>query len=157
MNDKQPWYVAERALALASLMLTSRKDVVVRPPMGGADDGIDILAEIRRGKAAGGRFFGVQVIGRAELPGLAEIRKRFRAERKKTHAEYTMPVCAFLFDVRTNAGYYRWLVEPVTSDDDAALNGKQDSEWAPLNEKAANQIVDRVGEWYETLALQLQS
>ncbi len=158
MNDKQPWFVEERATALASLLLTSRKDVLVHVPHSAESAGrIDLLAEVLKDKAAVGRFFCVEVIGRVDLPSIQEIRRTVRLGRKKHQCEYTSPFCVFLFDVRTNHGFYRWLAEPVVVGDEPTLNEQPDGQWLPLNEKVASELVDLVSAWYDALALQLKS
>ena len=156
MNEKQPWFVEERATALASLLLTNRKDVVVQPARR-EDAGFDLLAEVLKNGVSAGRFFGVQVAGRLELPSVEAINRDFRSDGRNGHAEFAIPLCAFLFDVRNNQGVYRWLMEPVLEDGIPKLDRVGDTRWARLDERTVNTIVDQVAGWYEALAIQLRA
>jgi hypothetical protein len=156
MSEKQPWYVEERALALASLCLTDRKDVVVQPTVHG-EAGIDLLAEVLKDGAKTGRFFGVQVAGQIDLPALEAINHDLQLGPRKPHSEFTIPLCAFLFDVRSNQGYYRWSVEPILGSGNPKLHLHANKAWARLDERAINAIVDQVAAWYDALAVRLRA
>ena len=153
MNDKQPWFVTERALALASLCLTSRKDVIVQLPQ--KNRHIDILAEVLHDGASRGRYFGVQVDGRVDLVRPSDI--DMRRPRKKTHSKYSIPLCDFLFDVRSNDGFFRWIVEPLVADDQPKLSEKSESEWRPLSDDAIRRITTMVNVYYDALSVQLKA
>lgn len=154
--DKQPWFVGERAMALASLLLTSRQDVAVRQ-LTGDDTGIDILAEVSKDAGKPGRCFGVQVVGRLELPDVPSADLGPRPMRRKQLLGFTMPLCAFLFDVRSNRGFFRWIIEPVLDEGEPRLARQPSNEWTRLDERVIGDIVDRVVDWYDALALRLRA
>jgi hypothetical protein len=155
MSEKQPWYVGERATALASFLLTSRKDVAIRQ-LTKDDTRIDILAEVLKDGAKAGRFFGVRVAGRSELPRGNGADRNPGPRRREHLAEPTLPLCAFVFDVRSGRGLYRWVVEPTVEGGEPRLNRYDASAWAELNEEAINLIVDLIIRWYDALAVHLR-
>jgi hypothetical protein len=156
MSRQQPWFVRDRATALASLLLTSRKDVDVRQ-LTDDESGVDLLAEVLKGGAKAGRFFGVQVAGRLDLPDGPTVDPDPRSPRPKRVAEFTMPLCAFLFDVRSNQGFYRWVVEPIIEHGDPKLERLTDKKWNKLDEAAVDGMVDHVSAWYDALADRLRA
>jgi hypothetical protein len=156
MSQEQPWFVGERARALASLLLTSRKDVAIQQ-VTSDESGVDVLAELLKGTARTGRFFGVRVVGRLGPPGAETVEPDSRSLRRKHFSEFTIPLVAFLFDVRGNQGCYRWLAEPVVESGEPKLVWLDDREWAKLDEQAVGHIVDRVGVWYDALAVRLRA
>jgi hypothetical protein len=156
VSEKQPWYVAERALALASLLLTSRSDVVLHRVSGDESD-LDVLAEVLKDHVRAGRFFGVYVDGRLELPTGEAIDQDPRSARRKQLSEFTIPVCRFCLDVRRNQGLYHWLVEPRVAEHAPKLQVTGDRKWSILDERAVARIVERVAAWYDALAAELRA
>jgi hypothetical protein len=67
MTKHEPWFIEERALAFASLVLTKRNTVAVRP-YAGRDMAIDLLVEILKHGKSTMRFFGAQIVGYLDLP-----------------------------------------------------------------------------------------
>ncbi len=155
MSEKEPWYIAERATALASLLLTSRKDVAIRERTP-AEAGIDLLAEVLKGRASAGRFFGVRVLGRSEPPRTNGTDLGPPSVRLKLLTEPTLPLCAFVLDVRGNRGVYRWVAEPTVEGGEPRLIVRDDDGWAELDERAISDITDRVSAWYDALAVHLR-
>jgi hypothetical protein len=153
MNNKQPWFVTERALALASLCLTSRQDVVVQVPH--KKRNIDLLAEVIHDGGSNGRYFGVQVGGRVDLTSPSDIDSS--RPKKNTHASYSIPLCAFVFDVRSNDGYFRWILEPLVTEDEPKLGEHANADWRPLNDDAIRRITSKVNAYYDALSLQLKA
>ena len=66
-------------------------------------------------------------------------------------------LCAFLFDVRSNRGFHRWVNEPVVENKEPRLAWRDEDEWAKLDEQAIRRLVDRVVVWYDALAVRLRA
>jgi hypothetical protein len=104
-----------------------------------------------------GRFFGVQVSGRVDLPDVREIAGELSPQHRNETAAFTIPVCAFLFDVRKNQGFYQWVVEPTLGDGGPKLNGSDAGQWHKLDERTLRTLVERVAAWYDALAARLHA
>src|SRR5258707_1289461 len=148
MRKTEPWFYRERALALASLLLTSRTDVAVQHADGST--GMDIVAEVLKNAERSRRFFGVQVRGVKSLPSNGHV----RFSKMELSA---MPVCAFLYDVRKNAGVFRWLAEPIVEAGEPKLIELDHGAWSRLDESALDKIVAAVARWYEALVTRLRA
>ena len=114
------------------------------------------MVELLKRKSAGGRFVRVNIIGKMDLPGVEEIRRTVRLGHKD-RGDATLPYCVFLFDVRSNKGFYEWILEPVLADGEPSLKEWPDGQWQELDEKVVGGIIDAVNAWYDALALQLKS
>lgn len=86
MNKTEPWFVMERTKAFASLLLTTRKDLVIQPHQDDSDDGVDLLVEVIKDGKPTLRFFGVQLIGCTALPNIVEAAKDFCAGAAEAQA-----------------------------------------------------------------------
>ena len=60
MKKQEPWFIEERGVAFASLVLTKHNDV---RPYAGRDMALDLLVELLKGGKSTRRFFGVQLVG----------------------------------------------------------------------------------------------
>jgi len=148
MTKTQPWYVTQRAEALAMMHLTRRDDLVVR--QSAADQ--DLLVQLRENGAVTGRMFGVQI--KAVESGEAVVRKQRAAVREVLAHQNDLlrdvpfPVCMLFFTLDSDTGYYAWVVEP--SDDPAGLRlvRADGCEFHDLDEQGLDRIVEDVEEWY---------
>jgi hypothetical protein len=152
MGEKeQPWFVGQRAFALASVLLSERKELAVwgQP---GPDSGIDILAEITDGDRRTGRLFGVEVIGRLPANGHPLEDGAWTSERAEKIRTLMMPVCVFLIDVRANTGLFAWVLEPHENDQaPPKLVFQATPRWGNLDSAAIDQIVGRTNGWYSMM------
>lgn len=171
MAVKQPWFVVERAEALAVIALTRRDDLEVIPT---PRQNYDLLVRINDTRPASEpRFFVVETRG-------LEQRSRAAARAKEGifPVEYSplelsgegLPVCTFLFLVDQTEGYYRWLHEPTVNHNGLAvlrldqeiprlhdsldalrrtINIRVDLKFTPLDNEAIDMIVMQVAKWYE--------
>src|SRR5436309_564233 len=121
MTKTEPWFIEERAVAFASLLLTKRKDAIVRPHAG-KDMAIDLLVEILKDGNSASRFFGVQLVGYLDLPELENADERVLSHFGRDPFESTLPICVFVIGVRKPAGLYRWIIEPVIEGGRAVLH-----------------------------------
>jgi hypothetical protein len=151
-NTKDPWFVLERSEALASWLLTSRKDVRVKSEQK-RDDGVDLLVEIDLGDRSFPNLFVVIVKG-VMNPDLNSWEGTLR--QQFANGSMSLPACLFLVNVKTNEAHYSWIAEPVMADNAVELRFDTDGDFHLLNLEAVNEIVDRVRNWYKHLPKQLQ-
>jgi len=142
--------IAQRAERLAYLALTRRNDLSVFTPLG-PNVGIDFLVHIHDGNGvfSSSMEFGVAVKGRQAL-NKATLPPTLQCEALKQPDRFSqseMPVCAFLFFMDEDVGYYSWMREPIVHDG-ARLQNNEDSTFAHLDDAALDDIVARVKQWY---------
>jgi hypothetical protein len=71
----------------------------------------------------------------------------------KSPIELPFPVCLFYFTMADDRGYYRWLLEPDTSERDYAyLKQRTNKEFKKLTDNEINKMVSQVNSWYEVRA-----
>ncbi|MGN6562697.1 MAG: hypothetical protein ACTHMU_08560 [Thermomicrobiales bacterium] len=169
MAAAEPWFVAERAEALAVVYLTRRHDIDVIPVSSAASHpGYDLLVQLRQGDAATRPSFGVVVKG-ARSPRRATGGTRPAsfpvAYTAREFAPNTIPICIFLFTVDDELGFYRWLQQPyVTPQGQAILRYNLpttdqrleqpdriilNTAVAPLDNQVIEQLIAQVVQWYE--------
>jgi hypothetical protein len=169
MAAAEPWFVAERAEALAVVYLARRQDVEVLPVSPAANHpGYDLLVRLRRGDAATQPSFGIVVkgtrsqrhVGRGPRPMSFPI-----AYTARELAPNTIPICLFVFTVADELGYYRWLQQPqINNQGQATLHYNLpaadqqrdqpdrfiiNTAVAPLDNQVIEQLVAQVSQWYE--------
>jgi hypothetical protein len=143
------WYLGQRAEALTMVLLTRREDLVIQQSR--QDSGLDLVVEILRGDRPTGRVFGVQLKARTRPIVGEELPTEFRGGLVE-QPFVTFPVCAFLFTMQDERGYYYWLNEPLLLD---AVTPKllhpELPRIRPLDTDSLDRIVSRVDQWYEAL------
>ena len=72
MTKLAPWFVEERAIAFASLLLTRRHNVIVKAQTD-ADRALDLLVEVLKDGKSTLRFLGVQLVADLDLPDLQHV------------------------------------------------------------------------------------
>jgi hypothetical protein len=150
MTKQVPWFLQDRAVAFASLLLTERGDVKVQPHAG-ADSAIDLLVEILEDGKPTLRFFGVQLLPSLDLPGIRDADEQVLAHFGKDAVEAALPLCAFLIGVRKPEGLYRWVVEPVVAAGRPALHRDGEANWQTLDETSVARLIGQVEAWYAAL------
>lgn len=148
MAKQDPWFIQERAVAFASLLLTKRNDVVVRPHAG-TDRGIDLLVEILKDGKPSLRFFGVQLVGSIDLPDIQGADERIAACLPGNPSEATFPLCVFAIGVRKPEGIYRWVIAPVVDGGQAQLHQEGQADWQTLDAAGAARLIGQVNAWYD--------
>jgi hypothetical protein len=158
MTEQEPWFIWERAFAFASLVLTKRNDVAVRP-YAGRDIGIDLLVELLREGKSTTRFFGAQLVGYVDLPAIENADERVLSHLGRDLFEAGLPICAFVIGVRKPEGLYRWVVEPVVRDGRAILQADVltqpdvQAKWRPLDDAGAGLLIAEVNAYYHALSV----
>jgi len=157
MHEQQPWYVTQRAEALALVSLTSRNDVIIRPEHERAD-GLDLVVEVVDNARPARRVFGVQLQGRVSIAAEETETETFTIQLKDQAwlERLPLPVCQFLFSVKDSVGFYRWLSEPVIDEDgEPKLRLTGADTFKKLDTAALAKIVAEVNQWYDALVTAL--
>jgi hypothetical protein len=149
MATKDPWFIEERAIAFASLLLTDRNEVIIRNHTG-SEQSIDLLVEVLKDGKPTLRFFGVQLAGYLDLPDNLNAEERALAHLPGNALEGSLPVCVFAIGVRKPEGTYRWVVDPVVEDGRALLHQDREPNWQVLDEAGVARLIAQVIAWYDT-------
>ena len=141
-------FIDERAGQLAIVYLTRQPELAIKQMS--ADYGLDLLVAILRDGLPTGRVFGVQIKGRDSIEGDMQGHALPSTQQAvETLQEIPFPVCAFLFNMEDDQGYYRWVrcsAQELAQDD---LMEKD--RWQSLDTQAIAQIVDDVTNWYDNV------
>ncbi len=152
-TTREPWFVEERSEALAGVLLTSRKDVLVRDERKN-DSGLDFLVEIETSDPLSTQLFVVQVKGATSSDPndwMQKVSPLFRGLGSPIY----LPVCVFVVNVRENEAFYAWVAEPQVEAKGATLRFHEAGIFHPLDPATVSDIIDRVKAWYQVLATQL--
>ena len=152
----QPWYLEERAEALAILYLTRREDLLVRRQR--AEDGIDLLVEIRRGGQSSGRLFGLLLEAQVSAMNENAHQKGQPLEDKLSERaeRFPFPVCMFFFTMSNDEGYFQWVSEPfITEEGQPKLRTNTTDPLKKFTSEAFDHLIHRVNRWYDSLSTAL--
>ena len=170
MVATEPWFIGDRAIALATMYLTRRQDLEILPVVArGHDSSDDIRVELRSQSNAFPVHFLVKVKGVLRSgPRPGRSNGVFPVRYTRQELEYQgIPVCVFLFTVDDEQGYYRWLYEPViaeqkngvlqldqslesvSSKDRESLQVVILNKFERLDNDAIDKMVHDVAEWYK--------
>jgi len=148
--SQQKRLVGERAAALATVYLTRRTDLDIRAET--ADVGIDLLVGLHPEGKEGLRQLGVQVKGVLSAVTADHANKILGPNMQKMlhYGPFPFPVVLFFFAMENDQGWYAWAAEPVIATDGSPkLRQHGDADCHPLDERAIDEIVDRVDRWYD--------
>jgi hypothetical protein len=149
MATDSEWFVTERVTALATVLLTRRKDIAVHQM--NRDSGYDLLVELK--DQPWERRFAVVLRGAKAAVDEAHANKVLRPFVKGflRRGQRVLPVCLFFFTMEDDKGYYTWLIEPVQKDNRFTLQRKEEPDAKLLNSASLDQILERVNKWYDSL------
>ena len=139
------WFERERSEALATILLTSRDDLVLLGDVGGPSHDRFRTVRVRGADGLPAGEFVVHWAGTRKPADLAEP-PAIGAEDVE-RLDPTRPAVRFLFDVVSDDGKYVWLVRPTTGANLRAVSG--DAAWSPLDRAALDAIVAEVAAWYD--------
>lgn len=163
MAADQVWANGMRAEALATLFLTRYGELDVIPvSRHGLNRGYDILVRFHAEGTRGASEFAVETKG-VRLETTDRTRGALIQIGPDLMANANLPLVLFVFDVDNETGSYRWLIEPVVTEDGQAVllgteqaspptNGRSSisirlADLQPLDDPALNGILGRVAEW----------
>jgi hypothetical protein len=149
---QMPWYIPLRADAYAVLLLSGRKDLIVREKQDG-ETGPALTCEIVENGQPTGKRLAVAARGTTKPLTAAETARLLDSTGdRQRYVEAGLPLCAFLFDVKQNQAKYAWAVEPVvTADGNPRLEVVRSPTAAQLNPAAVGELVSRLARWYDAL------
>lgn len=157
MNEHQPWYVEQRATALALVYLTRRDDLVVRQEHE-RDYGLDFIVEIVDKDQPTRKVFGIQLKADTSITAEEAASDKFTStlQDQQWLGKLPFPVCLFLFSVKEGVGFYKWLTKPVvTADSTPKLQLNVTGEFNKLNTESLDTLVAEVNQWYDALVTTL--
>src|SRR3712207_920324 len=105
-KEFKQWFVAERARALAFVLLTRRDDLVVKETR--EENGLDYTVSIKTAGDVGQRPFGVYLAAGVTPVALDSARDQLKPAvgRVRSLGPFHFPVCVFYFTVKNDQGYY---------------------------------------------------
>jgi hypothetical protein len=152
------WFIAERARALALVLLTRRDDLVVKETK--EKNGLDYTVHIKTEEDAGRRPFGVYLAATLTPVTLEGANKQLKPAlaRVQRMGPFPFRVCVFYFTVKDDHGYYAWAFEPlVTGTGQPKLKPHADALCRQLGNETLDEIVSAVKRWYEAFYAALTS
>lgn len=157
MNISEKRFVEQRAVQLAILILSRRRDLLISETHGAQEYGFDLLVNVTHDGQATGRMFGVEVKARTILQAVPvgdNNTYKINIPASPFPQDLPFPLCLFAFDMESDQGYYRWLLSPVIADGDGPkLLLNQESIFLKLSTETLDQIVQMVDAWYEKRAV----
>jgi hypothetical protein len=152
-EDKQEWFIAERARALAMIHLTRRDDMVVMKAAQGI--GLDLLISITREKGeASVRQFGVLLRGAKSAVTEGHLERVLRPTMQQI-GPFPYPACLFYFTMDDDQGYYTWVAEPAVTPEGPRLQMHEAPHCRKLDRAALDEIVGKVERWYDAFFSQI--
>ena len=152
MKYEQTWYLNERAEALALVYLTRRSDLLIHREA--ADYGLNFIIELVKDNHATRRTFGLQVKARTTAFSDNAVKQLKVRERQPEHdtKELPFPLVLFFFTMENDQAFYKWIAEPIITDDGYPKLHPNDTETlSKLDSAALDTIVRQVDRWYEAL------
>lgn len=149
-EEKQEWFVAERARALAMIHLTRRKDLVVK--QAGREAGLEFVVTITKEEGEPSlRQFGIFLRGTKAAVTEGHLDKLLRPTMRSFQriGQFPYPVCLFHFTMDDDQGYFTWVAEPVVEEDGPKLLMHSEPHCRKLDRAALDEIVDRIDRWYD--------
>jgi hypothetical protein len=153
--NEQEILIDKRAHALAVMLLTRRKDLLIEEVKD--DIGLDYIVRFYTEGKDGLREFGVQLKGTlaAATKDDADNVLCPSMQQRKQYGPFVRPVCLFLFTMDNDEGWYTWVAEPIEVDGKALLRSCAEPDCQQLDKRALREIIDRVDGWHDAIFLRL--
>lgn len=150
-NKLNDTFIANRALVLATVILTRRGDLEIRETK--KDTGLDLHVFIEREDKAMRLVFGILLRGvvAATTPHsatrvLGPTMSQFAGMRK-----FTYPVCLFFFTMSEEQAYFSWLAEPVVTESNPKLIHHAKAKCVELTNEVLDDAIERIVAWYDAV------
>jgi len=153
-------YTTQRAVTLANLVLTRRKDVRILTLEDGSEAGIELLAQFRSPTPGlpANPSFGVQVKGTSGPLNDERAANRFAKQVVRAvtpnQSAYALlaPMVLFVFSMEDDRGYWGWILKPtVDNEKGPSLQRVERMEMAEINADALDTLFESVSEWFSAL------
>jgi hypothetical protein len=148
------WYVGERAELLAAAFLTESPDIRVERTTSGPDHGLDLMAYLRHPGGMTDVRFGVVTRGVLEDVELPRRRSdeqpfaRLSDEQIGFYGRLRLPVLLFFWRARDDAGWCRWLVEPILTGRETDLRLHPAGHLTPIDRHSLPAIIKAMRVWH---------
>jgi hypothetical protein len=155
-QEKQNWFVAERARALALVSLTRRSDLVVTKA--GEGVGLEFLVYLNKEEGeASVRQFGIFLRGTKSPVTGSHAEKVLRPTMQSflRLGPFPYPVCLFYFTMNDDQGYVTWVAEPAVVAGQPQLLMHDAAHSRKLDGAALDEIVEKVDRWYDAFFAQI--
>lgn len=151
MASPRNWFVGQRAEDLAVVLLTRFPVSVTREVNGGR--GLDLRITVDPDKP-GVREFGVEIKGTMQIRHFVDQRQRVLPEAirgsRRMLKDCPFPVALMVFDVKTDNGFFGWLLAPVISESQAGLTEVAPVSVEPATDDAIFRALSQIREWYRS-------
>ncbi len=151
-DDLKEQFLAERARALATVILTRRGDLTVTETKQGT--GLDLHVYIEREDKPMRLMLGV-LLRATVAPVTADQANQVlgpTVSQFRRMGKFTYPVCLLYFTMRDEQAFFSWLAEPVVTEDGAPrLVHRKKADCVALTDEVVGQVVDRIVAWYDAL------
>lgn len=150
-EHKRDILIEKRARALAMMLLTRRKDLLIEEI---ADDiGLQYVVRFHTEDKAGLREFGIALRGHLQTVTRDEADQLLHplVQQLKRDGPFLHPICLFLFTMANDGAWYTWVAAPVVEEGEAILRYRDESDCRPLDKKALKEITRLVDSWYDAL------
>lgn len=151
-DDMKKQFLAERARALATVLLTRRADLMIVEAKPGS--GLDLHVYIEREDRPMRLLLGVLLRGNfaSSTPDAANKALGPTLHDFRRLGKFTAPVCLFYFTMRDDRAFFSWLAEPVVTEEGSPkLLHRKTADCEELTDERLGQILDRVVAWYDAL------
>jgi len=150
-NEMKEQFVAERARALAAILLTRRNDLTIKETK--RDTGLDLHVYIEREDKPMRLVFGLLL--RAVLSPVTpeEAAKVLRPTMGQFQGlrKFTYPVCLFFFTMRDEQAFFAWLAEPVVNGGAPKLVHHEQANCVLLTDELLDTVVEQIVSWYDAV------
>jgi hypothetical protein len=148
-REFKQWFIAERAQALAFILLTRRDDLDVKETR--EDNGLDYTVYLKSRTDVGKRPFGVHMAAGMTPVTLDQASKQMKPALQEVQAigPFPFPVCLFYFTVKNDQGYFAWAYEPVVTERGHGLRSHAEARCRTLDDESLEEIISTVKRWYD--------
>ena len=150
-TENKEHFIADRARALTTIVLTRRSDLKLVETK--QSTGLDYHVYVDREDKPMRLAFGVLLRGVSSPVTIDHANKvlgptmgQFQGMRK-----FTYPVCLFFFTMRDEKAYFSWLAEPVVNGSGPKLVHHEKANCVELTDAVLDEVVERVVAWYDAV------
>jgi hypothetical protein len=150
-DDSKVQFLAERARALATVILTRRGDLTVVETR--QDTGLDFHVSIDREDKPMRLTFGILLRGVTSPVTIDQANKvlgptmgQFQGMRK-----FTYPLCLFFFAMRDDQAFFSWLAEPVVTGGAPKLIHHLNASCVELTDDLLGRVIEQIVAWYDAV------
>jgi hypothetical protein len=152
LEQKRQIFVAKRARALATMLLTRREDLLIEEVKD--DIGLDYIVRFHTEGKEGLRELGIALRGglAALTKGQADKVLGRDFQQLRRYGPFLRPVCLFFFTMANDGAWSTWVAEPIAREDGKPLLRSCDKpDCRQLDKGALKELIEQVDLWYDAL------